>query len=649
MRESALVQRVFRALVVSVVLATGCSKTSSSDPAANAPEPTGGLPLLGADCDPLVPQHCGLPFPSNVWLVSGKVTFGPTTLPALHGTTPIDPKLFADRDGFSPGTASLFVLPGATATGLANPDTIASSIDPASPTILMDAETGALVPHFVDIDGAGRSDDDTATILRPVVRLADAHRYIVAVRHVKGADGQDIAPSDAFRALRDGTESSDASVRRRRGLYDDIFARLEAHGVSRKDLQIAWDYTTASRANTTAPLLKMRDEALALVGKDGPEYTITKVEDKPNPYILQRLHGLMTVPLYLDKPDPGGRLVLGPDGLPKQNGTAQFEFVIHIPNSIEDGVPMGLVQNGHGLLGSKEEAADGQLAIFCDRFHYIGFAVDMIGMAHDDNDTVLHAVSDDLSLFRGAVDRQHQGMLNQLLVMRMMKGRFTRDSHVQINGKSAIDPSNAHYRGDSQGGIFGGTYMALSTDVTRGLLGVPGMPYNLLLDRSADFSGFKFLLSAAYPTAIDTQIVLALMQVWWDRTEPNGYVPYLRENMFPGTPSHDVLMHVAIGDHQVSPLGAHFMARTLGAKNLKPVNREVFGIEDVDGPTMGSAMVEYDFGLPPAPLGNYAPQTSDGEDPHGKPRLLEPSYQQQDKWFREGVIVPFCDGPCNPT
>jgi hypothetical protein len=634
------------ALILSLALVASCSDSApaSSPP----PEPTGGLPLLGADCDPLVPQHCGLPFPSNVWLVDGKVTFGATTLPPLHGTTPIDPTLFEDRDGFSPGMASLFVLPGATIEGLPTPDTIASSVDPNAPTILMDAETGERVPHFVDIDSGGTSDEDTAMILRPVMRLKDAHRYIVAVRHVKGADGQDIAPSPAFLALRDGTSSDDASVRRRRGLYDDVFGRLESHGVSRKDLQIAWDYTTASRANTTSALLKMRDEALAQVGADGPEYVITKTEDNPNEHILQRLHGLMTVPLYLDKATPGGKMVVGPDGLPKQNGTAQFEFVIHIPNSIKDGVPLGLVQNGHGLLGSKEEASDGQLAIFCDRFHYVGFAVDMIGMASDDVDTVLKSVSDDISLFRGAVDRQHQGMLNQLLVMRMMKGRFTRDPHVQIDGKSAIDPTNAHYRGDSQGGIFGGTYMSLSTDVTRGMLGVPGMPYNLLLDRSADFGGFRFILRAAYPTAIDTQIVLGLMQLWWDRTEPNGWVPYIREDMNPGTPAHDVLMHVAIGDHQVSPLGAHFMARSLKAKNLRPVNREIYGIEDADGPLTGSALVEYDFGLPPAPLQNYPPTDADGEDPHGKPRLLEPSYQQQDKWFREGVIAPFCDGPCNP-
>jgi hypothetical protein len=309
---------------------------------------------------------------------------------------------------------------------------------------------------------------------------------------------------------------------------------------------------------------------------------------------------------------------------------------------------MGLLQNGHGLLGSKDEASGGQLAIFCNRFHYIGFAVDMIGMAHEDVDTVLKSVSDDITLFRGAVDRQHQGMLNQLLAMRMMKGRFTKDSHVQIDGKSAIDATRAHYRGDSQGGIFGGTYMSLSTDVTRGLLGVPGMPYTLLLDRSSDFAGYKFLLRAAYPSAVDAQIVLSLMQLWWDRTEPNGWVPYIRTDMHPGTPPHEVLMHVAIGDHQVSPLGAHFMARTLGAKNLRPVNREIFGIEDADGPLTGSAMVEYDFGLPPVPLQNYPPDAAESDDPHGKPRLLEPSYLQQDKWFREGVVMPFCDGPCNP-
>jgi hypothetical protein len=136
------------------------------------------------------------------------------------------------------------------------------------------------------------------------------------------------------------------------------------------------------------------------------------------------------------------------------------------------------------------------------------------------------------------------------------------------------------------------------------------------------------------------QIVLGLMQIWWDRTEPNGWVPYMRRDMRPGTPPHEVLIHVAIGDHQVTPLGA---------VNLRPTNRDVFGIDGADGPRTTSTMVESSFGLHPAPLENYPPDPTLTEDPHGKVRLLEPTYLQEDNWFKDGVIAPFCDGPCDPT
>jgi hypothetical protein len=43
--------------------------------------------------------------------------------------------------------------------------------------------------------------------------------------------------------------------------------------------------------------------------------------------------------------------------------------------------------------------------------------------------------------------------------------------------RSVIDPSTTSYSyfGNSEGGIFGGVYMALSTQVERGLLGVSGV------------------------------------------------------------------------------------------------------------------------------------------------------------------------------
>lgn len=61
------------------------------------------------------------------------------------------------------------------------------------------------------------------------------------------------------------------------------------------------------------------------------------------------------------------------------------------------------------------------------------------------------------------------------------------DKNVIFNGASVIVPEYTHYYGNSLGGILGTVYMATTTDVTRGTLGVPGGPFGLLLPRSQDF------------------------------------------------------------------------------------------------------------------------------------------------------------------
>jgi hypothetical protein len=609
------------------------------------PAPTDPTAGIDTDCDPIVPERCGFPFPNDYWSKNGHVAFGKNTLPLARGKQ-IDPAAWADADGFSVGQAPMTFLPNASATGLPTHDDMAASTAPDSATVLLEADTGDRVAHFSEIDMSTFHDDDRALLLRPAIRLKDKARYIVAVRHVVDADGNAIAPSASFKALRDGTMTTSAALEARRAHFEDIFSRLEIAGVARKDLQIAWDYTTASRDNQTRVMLAMRDDALAKVGAMGPEYTITNVELDPNPWVTKRLTGMMTVPLYLDKPESGGRLVLGADGLPKQNGTAQYEFLVHIPKSATPQTQAYLLQNGHGLLGSKSEGEDSYLAEICGKYNYVAIAVDWIGMAHEDVDLVTDAVSTgDVSKFRAAVDRQHQGFINALLAMRMLSGRMATDPNLSVNGQTIVDTAHRFYRGDSQGGIFGATYMSISTDVTRGLLGEPGMPYNILLDRSVDFGGLKFLLKGAIPNGLDVQLALGLVQMIWDRTEPNGYAAYMTDNLLPNTPKHEVLMHVAIGDHQVTTLGAHVLARTIGAKNLAPVNRSIFGIPEANAPLTGNVMVEFDFGLHEEPRNL---PTQDGEDPHDKVRFLDAAMKQSDAWFRTGVVSPTCDGPCNP-
>ena len=191
--------------------------------------------------------------------------------------------------------------------------------------------------------------------------------------------------------------------------------------------------------------------------------------------------------------------------------------------------------------------------------------------------------------------------------------------------------------------------MAISTDVTRGLLGEPGAPYNTLLDRSADFNGFFLIIQGPYPNPLDIQLGLGLIQSLWDRAEPGGYVSYISDDLLPNTPKHNVLLHVAIGDQQVTPLGAHFIARTIGAQNLKTTNRDIYGIPDADSGFSGNGMCEWDFGLPASqsPVPPIAPPTTQ-EDPHDTLRKQGDAQDMSDIFFRTGVIQQTCPngGPC---
>jgi hypothetical protein len=629
----------------------------------------GGTDLLPSDCDPLVPTVCALPFPSDVWLAddtsglnpSGKmVSFGAKTLPKSTLSGKHAPaSLFRDLDGFSTGLAPMTHMPGATIDGLATPLTIPSTLDAtSSPTIILDAETGGLVPHWVDLDTKVSNPNRRALMLRPATRLEDARRYVVAIRGVVDSQGDAIAPSEVFAALRDGTDHDDPSVVARRAYYADIFALLGDAGVPKDDLQLAWAFTTASKEGTTRRLVHMRDDALAKVGEDGPEFVVKEVEHDPSEHIKHRVILTATVPKYLSTAAVNllnpSKMLLDDEGLPEQKGTMTFDVLVNIPHSIDSGRPHGLLQNGHGLFGSKDEGKDGFLARTADEYDYIQFAVDLFGFADPDVMLASNGLMGRPTLIKSFVDRQHQGHVNQLLAMRMMMGRVAEEG-IEHEGAlllpaGAIDPTVRAYRGDSQGGIMGAVYMAISTDVTRGMLGETGMPYNLLLNRSKDWPTYGLALSMAYPDDVDVQVMLALIQMLWDRTEPQGYAPYLTENTLPDTPPHHVLMHVAIGDHQVPTLGAHILARAMGAVLLETddgqVHRDVWGLVRAQGPlTETSALVEYDFNLADEPLRNVP--SEDGCDPHDRVRELEPSFEQQDLFFRTGRIEWFCDGVCN--
>ena len=63
-----------------------------------------------------------------------------------------------------------------------------------------------------------------------------------------------------------------------------------------------------------------------------------------------------------------------------------------------------------------------------------------------------------------------------------------------------------------------------------------------------------------YPRSIDRMLILALMQSLWARMDPAGWASYISSGTLPGTPTHRVIHHYGVGDHQVTWLGAHAIA-----------------------------------------------------------------------------------------
>jgi hypothetical protein len=625
----------------------GCSSESSAEPAKVGPfEAKVGWPHLS--CDPIAPTYCGFPFPSNVWTVDAtdtptkrRVQLDDATLPVSLRGEQTTGGPWSKSDGFSASAGIVTQLPvPITEDGVARLDDMGRSLAADSPTVILDADTGERIAHFAEIDRTRGDVDTHSFVLRPAAALPDGHRIIVALRKLRGTDGAEVAPSPAFRALRDLVASDEPSVDARRGLYEDIFGKLAAAGIPRADLQLAWDFTTASRENVTGWLLHMRDEALASFGEQGPAYVIDEVDEASDTErVAYRIKAHMTnVPLYLDKPEPGGKLVFGPDGMPMPNPmrpTYDVPVEILIPKSAL-AKPASLLQYGHGLLGSRDQIGSDALRQVANDKNHVFFGIDLVGMAEDDSSWITNVLgSGRMHDLAPMFDRLHQGFLNSLLAMRMMSGGFAKDPKYG----ALIDPTQRYYYGISQGGIMGAVYMSVSTDVTRGVLEVMGQPYTFLLNRSVDFTPFFLVLRGSYPDARDQQFSLAMLQMLWDRVEPSGYTKYLRSGL-PNTPPHEVLMRAALGDHQVTTWGAHVMARSVGAKHLETGVRDVYGLSKASQTTDGSVYAEYDFGLPTEPLCNV-PMTY-CEDPHGLVRRLPGAADQLDRFLRGGEGVNAC-------
>jgi hypothetical protein len=657
-------------------------------------------PASAADrCDPIDPSRCLYPWPNDYFRKDGHLALTADMMPVNASGAAIEPSDYNWSDGFSPGAPIVTKVPGLDTpaafakNGVVPVTDVARSFDSGQPVLVINERTLRRQLIWAELDSNATSPANTALLIHPAKNLREGERYILVLRNLRAADGTPLQSSPAFRRYRDRIKTTSRAFERRRPHMEHIFKRLKKAGVKRSELYVAWDFTVASARSLSSRMRGIRDDAFRGLGDtnlldlkvsgESPKFSLTKVtlfnpcgsdgcQAGEDDIIQRRVEGTVEVPCYLDQPGcpAGSRFKLGANGQPLRTpgNVYNANFICNIPRSVTSQHPGRLSLYGHGLFGSAAEVNSISRLAIASEHRVVLCASDWIGMSGGDIPNTI-SILQDLSKFPSLADRLQQGFLDFLFLGRtMIHPHGFKSSLAFWDPKGPlIDTRHLYYSGGSQGGIAGGALTAVAPDFTRSVLIVPAMNYSLLLTRSIDFDPFAQVLYPAYPDELIRPLVISLIQTLWDRGDPDGYAWHMTDDPYPNTPAHTVLLHMAVGDHQVANVATEVEARTIGARLRLPAvdpgrSTEVepfYGIRPITNyPYNGSALVVWDIGplrppgcsgsgcvgTPTPPIGNTAPRL--GVDPHGLTGR-EVSAQLQFSRFIDGAFVDVCGlKPC---
>jgi hypothetical protein len=467
-------------------------------------------------------------------------------------------------------------------------------------------------------------------LIRPVYRLKEKHRYAVGItRALTAKDGTPLAPPPGFQAILDGKITTDARLERTRSHYDAIFPALDAAGAPRDSLLLAWDFTVASDASVTADLSAAAAGALAAIQATPQTFTIETDGPGDDPSLTSR---------YLEGHFDAPRVTRDPSGHITIDGIYRAKLYAEVPScAATAGGPIPVLVYGHGLMGLGSQIKAHDIQYLANNLCAVIVATDWHGMSTDDLASVAAAL-EDISFFPTVVDNLIQGIVDFIALEQIARAALTTPL--------PIDSTRAYYYGNSQGGIYGGTFLTYDPFIQRGILGVPGGNYSLLLDRSVDWAHYATIMYAHYNSPLDQELLLALLQMQWDAVDPITTAASLLD-------THHILMMEARGDTQVPNIGTENEARVMGIPVLAPSVPVPYGLTAVLGP-LPSALVIYDQHKAPVPPLSNTPASMDNKA-HGSMRGLQAAQDLMKSFLETGQITQTCGNgiaaaPCDcPT
>lgn len=649
--------------LAAVALPLSVSSCAAPPDETKPPPPGVSEPPLRPGCNPLgggEQEDCLTPFPSAFFTRPDSqkpgqvlVDLPAAVLPVSSKGVMLDPAPLAKRDGFSPATPIIAYFPTPLDDkGLPGPRNLEDSTKPQSPVQLFRFDTGERVPLTAELDRNAGDGERQGLVIYPALRLQPRTRYVVALSGLYGRDGQLVPPLSGFAAVRDG-KLAPGSVRSALvPRYAELFALLAQKGLMRKDLQLAWDFTTASDEPLTGRLIRMRDAAWSYAATGAPPpVTVQMVNNKPTDPLLRQIIGTFTVPSFLvdDAADGPGTLKLGADGEPVIRGYGQFPLVIHIPKCAATTMgPLPVMIFGHGLFGGAlDEMDSGYEREIVNRLCMVQIGTDWIGLADADRGYVQSTVLSDWNHVNHITERLQQAHINFAALARLItQGLLEKLPELQVGGRPVLDSQHVYYYGISNGAIQGLVTLALSPDLSRGCLNVGAGFWSRMMWRSADFKDLALVLGINYPDPLNRQVLVALSQPLWDYVDPATYAPHVLQDVLPGNRGPKRLLYqMGMGDAQVPNLMTYSIVRTMGLGLLSPPVEAVFGIGQVVAPAP-SAFVQFDIGQMPRPGDTNVPPSDNKV--HEAIRRLEAAKAQLQAFLREdGQVLDTCGGkPC---
>ena len=683
--------RAFSAVVVAVALMT--SLTACPPPVVALDIPDGCQPLLGD-------LACGLPYPSDHFLVddptlpSGKrvsIT-GAAKLFTTEGRS-ADINDFLPQDGFSRHAPIVwtFGVP-------VDPGSVPRIDDDGAVTIargyklaLLRASDGTRVPIFVDVDPRASDIAREALIMRPLQKLDAEARYIVAVSGVTDVTGAPVPVPEAFRRLRDGSVAvgDDPVLAPLLVHYEEaIFPQIEAAGLDRSGLQLAWDFTTGSDRQVTHDMLQARQLVLAELERTPPtvevdaffegDQLVRVFDDRPeNAWRFVELR--VTGPRVVDSEAAGSLLARDENGEVRLSGTTTFDVTVVIPANVRDGFDASsALLYGHGFFGGRDEVEFGSTRHIANEAGRTVFALDWLGMSIGDVGVVSGSIGNEVSEALRFGERVPQAMMNWLTLTELISSGGLDDVTATVAGNVQVKPfrrpvdgpgtstqgavSNANaavlsrddvaFLGISQGHILGGVQSALNAKVRRSVLQSGGAGFSHMMFRARPFEGFLFFLNLSLPDPLDQQLLAAQMQGGFDRFDAGAWAPYIEAEALPEGPDgghqgRRVLLQAGRGDSQVPNLGSLLHARYLGIPWVQPgavPPPSDFAV--VTSPYAGSGISFFDMGIDPA-FEREANIPAEENFVHSELRSTVEAVSQMTAFFADGVIVNPCGSvPC---